>query len=199
MKCLIDGRVLTHEKVTGVERYTVDVIDALKKFNDFEWKVAKPKNSNRFYHVFWEQFILPKICRKEKTDILFCPANVAPIGFKLKKIKVVTVIHDIHWKLLPDSISWKFRKYYSFIIPRVIRHSDAIITISNFAKGSIVKYFPKFKNKIYVIYESFDKSTFRTFALPRKKQILYVGSLAKHKNFIGIIKAFYKIYQKIPG
>jgi glycosyltransferase involved in cell wall biosynthesis len=72
----------------------------------------------------------------------------------------------------------------------MIKNSRHIITVSEFSKNEIAKYFGIDKNKISVVYNGVDQQ-FR----PKKENnyeqyILGVSSVAYHKNFIKLIEAF---------
>ncbi|MCX8042461.1 MAG: glycosyltransferase family 4 protein, partial [Thermodesulfobacteriaceae bacterium] len=85
-----------------------------------------------------------------------------------------------------------------FIYRVVTKRANAVITVSEFSKAEILKYFPELENKIYVIYNGVNHNKFRPLDLPRKKQILFIGAIAKHKNISVILEAFLKVISKIP-
>ncbi|WP_320034572.1 glycosyltransferase family 1 protein [Halarcobacter sp.] len=185
MKILIDARVLTHDLATGVENYAKSIIANIP--NTCNITIAKPKYKNKYYRHFWEHFILPfKIFNH---DILFCPANIAPI-FLPNKIKLILTLHDVSFITYKDSFSSFFRFYYNFLVPFNIKRANKIITVSNYSKNQITKYYPNIKNKIEVIYNGVDPIFKENKKIKKQNQILYVGSLNKRKNFNNLIKAF---------
>ena len=189
MKILIDGRVLTHKIYTGVENYTLNILKNIK--TDLEVKILKPKTNNKYLSHFWTHFILPF----KKGDIMFCPANISPI-FIPKNKKVIVTIHDVIFLTHPKSFSKFFRIYYKIIMPYIIRRADKIITVSNYSKLDIEKYYPNSKGKIEVIYNGFENKFMKIDNIEKKNQILYVGSINERKNFIGVIKSFELLKQK---
>jgi glycosyltransferase involved in cell wall biosynthesis len=78
----------------------------------------------------------------------------------------------------------------------LIKRADKIITVSEYSKKEIEKYYPNAKAKIEVIYLGFDKSFKRLDNIKKKNQILYVGSMNSRKNFVGVLKAFELLNQK---
>lgn len=100
MKILIDARVLTHDKMTGVENYAKSIIENLSNRQDI--RVIKPKFRNKFYGHFWQHFILP--FKALNYDVLFCPSNTAPIFLK-KNIKLVLTLHDISFFKYKETFS----------------------------------------------------------------------------------------------
>lgn len=183
MELLFDGRILTHTTYTGVENYAKNLLDAFK--SKLSINIAQPKTTNRYLAHLWTHLILPF----KSGDILFCPANIAPV-FVPKSKKLVVTIHDVAFLTYPKSFSRLFRFYYKLIMPIIIQRADKIITVSEYSKQEIEEFYPKAKGKIEVIYlglnEKFKKSDNRI----KKKQILYVGSMNERKNFKSIINAF---------
>ncbi|RLA84533.1 MAG: glycosyltransferase family 1 protein [Epsilonproteobacteria bacterium] len=182
MKLIFDYRVLTHTTYTGVENYTKYIFENIKDKCDIN--IAKPKTTNKYLAHLWTHFILAF----KSGDLLFCPANIAPIFVPNSK-KLVVTIHDIAFITQPNSFSNIFRLYYTFVMPFVIRRADKIITVSEYSREEILNYYPYSKGKIEVIYLGLDKS-FNVMNIEKKNQILYVGSLNSRKNFIGVLKAF---------
>lgn len=183
MLILFDGRVLSHKKYTGVENYTKKIYEFLK--NDKNIKIDKPNISNKYLSHLWLHFILPF----KKFDTLFCPANIAPI-FLPKSKKLVFTLHDISFLTYSNTFSSVFGRYYRFLVPYNIKRAQTIITVSNYSKEQIEKYYPYSKGKVKVIYHGIDSSFRKLENIKKENQILYVGSLNKRKNFLGVIKAF---------
>jgi glycosyltransferase involved in cell wall biosynthesis len=180
---LFDAKILNHKVYTGVENYTQYILKYLKK----DIKIIKPNITNKYLSHIHTHLITPFI----KGELLFEPANIAPI-FVPKNKKLVVTLHDIAFITHPDSFSKVFRKYYQYIIPKVIKRANKIITVSNFTKFEILKYYPFAKNKIEVIYLGVDKK-FRVLDIEKQNYILYVGSINKRKNFISVLKAFMQL------
>lgn len=183
MKVIFDYRILTHKKYTGVENYAYNILKNLQ--NSIDLNISKPITNNRYFSNLWSLLILIF----KKGDIVFYPTMFVPL-FKFGNKKVVTTIHDIAFITQTKTFSIFFQFYYKFLIKRVIKKADRIITVSNFSKKEIERYFPKSIDKINVIYLGCD-SIFRPMNnIEKKNQILYVGSLNERKNFIGVLKAF---------
>ena len=185
MKILIDARVLSHAQVTGVENHAINIIKSLQE--KINITIAKPKYHNRYYTHFWEHFILP--LRALKYDILFSPSNIAPI-FLPKRIKLIVTLHDLAFKDFPHLTSSLFRRYYSFVVPKVIKRADKVLTISNFSQKRIIKEYPFLIDKIATIYHGKNEIFYHDKGVKRDSYLLYVGSLNDIKNFSSVIKAF---------
>lgn len=183
MTLIFDERVLAHKIHTGVENYTKYILKYLLK--KIKINEVIPNSTNKYLSHLWTHFILPF----KKGDILFCPANIAPI-FVPKSKKLIVTLHDVAFITYHKSFSKFFRIYYNFVIPIVIQRADKIITISNVSKSEIIKYYPNAKDKIEVIPLGIDKKYKILNNIKKDNQILYVGSMNERKNFVSVIKAF---------
>ncbi len=183
MKLLFDARVLIHKHYTGVENYTKNILEKLSQ--KLQLNIVKPKNDNKYLAHLWSHFILPF----KSGNILFCPANIAPL-YVPKSKKLIITIHDVAFLTYPDSFSAIFRFYYRWLMPIVVKRADTIITVSQSSKKEILKYYPYAKDKIEVIYLGLDEKYKIIDSIVKEKIILYVGSLNERKNFTSVIEAF---------
>ena len=120
-------------------------------------------------------------------DVLFRPALSMSMFFS--KHRTVQTIHDLQG----IKINRGFRRLAAYCsLGIAIIRSHHIITISNYVKNDIRKYYP-FVNqkKIQTIYNSvivkYDKSSPRPMP---EKYLLYVGMLREYKNILTLLKAF---------
>lgn len=186
MNLICDGRVLAHKVHTGVENYTKYILENI--YDKLDVNVVSPTVANKYLAHLWTHFVLPF----KKGNVLFCPANSAPI-FVPKNKKLLITIHDIAFLTYKKSFSKFFYMYYSFLIPHNLKRADKIITVSEASKKEIISLFPNVADKVIVIALGIDDKYRVTKGLKKKKQILYVGSINERKNLIGVIEAFEKL------
>ena len=205
-KIVINGRFLT-QRITGVQRVAHELVrelDSIVKEKNIEVIILAPKNTifkdlyqnikikqvGFFKGHLWEQLELPLYAFKEK-GILLNLCNTAPI------INTGIVdIHDISFKVNPKFFSKKFSWYYRALIWILVRTSKKIITVSEFSKQEIIKYYKIPKERIEIIYNSWehilrieeDMSILERFNLEKKNFYLAVSSIAPNKNFQYIIE-----------
>ena len=190
MKVIFDGRVLGHRVFSGVENYAANIYEALAL--KMMVSLVKPSSTNRYMQQLWEHTKLPFLV--SESDLLFCPANIAPIWLP-RKTKLVLTLHDVAFKTFGGSFSKIFSKYYSFVIPWNIRRANEIITVSEASRHEIIKFYPEAEKKISVISLGIGKK-FRVLpGIRKKRQILCVGSINERKNIAGVIEAF----ERLPG
>ncbi|MEA3353370.1 MAG: glycosyltransferase family 1 protein [Campylobacterota bacterium] len=189
-KILFDARVLNHKFYTGVENYTKNILENLLQATNYPLQTikAQPKTKNKYLSHLWLHFVLPF----KKADILFCPANIAPV-FIPKNKKLVLTLHDVAFLTQEESFSTIFRLYYKFVIPFNIKRADKIITVSNYSKSQIIEHFPYASEKIEVVHIAASEIFKPIENIKKENTILYVGSLNKRKNFTSIIKAFNRL------
>ena len=190
MKIIIDARVLNSNSYAGVQNYTKYILESIS--DKLQLSVAKPKVKNKYLSHLWSHFVLPF----KKGDVLFCPANMAPI-FIPKSKKLVLTIHDLAFLTYPKSFSKIFQIYYSLLIPYNIKRAGQIITISEASKKEIIDIFPQVKDKINIVVLGIDKKYGIVKDLKKKKQILYVGSINERKNLIGAIESFERLPKEL--
>lgn len=139
-----------------------------------------PKN------LLWEQIDLINYLNSQNSPLILNLINTAPIFYKNK----ISTIHDLAFKIYPEFFSKSFSLLYNFLIPRVLKSSKKIFTVSEYSKSSIVNEYRINPNQIYVIYNSVSSKFKPQKDNSNKKYILSVGSIEPRKNLNALIKAF---------
>ncbi len=208
-KVVIDGSTLAFaKKLTGIERVCREIILRLDASlaKDFcveyiypkgaEHNIVKPEELKNIKCVELSRksqilaliYGVPHYVRKNNAVCL--NMRVTPL---LCKGNIYT-IHDLRPVTFKNTDSFKFR-LRTFITLKVIKHySAAIVTVSDYQKKEIEKYF-KIKDgskPVYTIYNGWehlsevksDETIFDRFPAIKKGEFFYsLGSLAPHKNF----------------
>lgn len=224
MKIAIEGQRLFRTKKHGMDMVALELINELQKLdhkNEYVVFVKPDEDKNTLSesknfkivelaggpYPTWEQNALPKAAKKEGCDILHCTSNTAPVS---PGMPLVTTLHDI---IYMESISI-FKKggtwyqklgnmYRRWNVPRVVKISDKIITVSKFERNRIAEFFkiPKDDNRLVAIYngvtEHFRKIDDQN-ELDRVKQLyklpenffFFLGNTDPKKNTPGVLKAF---------
>ncbi len=175
MRIGIDARFYGPSGGKGIGRYTQQLIINLEKIdkeNEYfiflrqeNFDLYRPLNK-RFHKVLadyrWyslkEQIYFPIKLYKFRLDLVhFLHFNVPIFYFR----RFVVTIHDlIHRRTSKNgsTLSWlafSLKKIaYSVVIASAIKRSKKIITVSNFSKKEILKYYRVSSDKIFVTYES---------------------------------------------
>ncbi len=156
------------------------------------------------FFPIWEQFVVPRIAKKNLFNWVVCPYNTCPI-FKPRKVKYILVVHDLIFlkniKELPVSLSMiqnLGRLYRRLILPVCIKKADKIVTVSEYSKAELVDKFSLHEKDVYVVPNCIS-STFasRLDELETKgltdestPYILTVTGETASKNLSRLLKAF---------
>ncbi len=151
-----------------------------------------------------EQWEIPR--QAQGLDLLHVPHFNAPF---FSKTKLVVTVHDLIY-LYPRSHTLSFlgQAYVRALFQRIVKKAGAILTVSEFTKGELLRFFPTLqKNRIFVTPEAaaahFRKiEDLETLSSVRKKLklekpfILFVGSFKTHKNLPRLIQAVSLLREK---
>lgn len=164
-----------------------------------------------YNYMVWEQLILPRAVKSEKIDVLWCPYNTIPVFCRCKKI--VTVHDVIYMSLRLRSAPSLFKKmgliYRRMIVPIATKKADKIITISNYSKEEICRYFPYCEDKIKIVYNGSSENSLKLSAMQQidffsefgiqKPFFLGFGSLERRKNSMALIEAYDRISDELKS
>lgn len=225
MKIGIEGQRLFRKKKHGMDMVALELIKNLQELDhvneyfifvkpDEDHSVLKETANFKIIELnggpypTWEQFALPKAAKQYGCDILHCTSNTAPF---FTDIPLITILHDIiymessYLKILTSSASTyqKFGNIYrKLVVPRVVKKSKKVVTVSHFEKNRIGDFFGmKGSNKLEAIYngvsEHFQPIT-NSIELERvkakynlpDKYFFFLGNTDPKKNTKGTLKAF---------
>ena len=225
MRIGIEAQRIFRKKKHGMDMVALELIKNLQiidKVNDY-FIFVKPDEDNSVLqetanfkiielkggpYPTWEQIALPKAAKKYHCDILHCTSNTAPF---FTDIPLITILHDIiymessYLKILKSSASayQKFGNIYrKLVVPRVVKKSKKVITVSHFEKNRIGEFFGiKGDKKLDAIYngvsEHFKPITNNEELLRVKnkyhlpdKFFFFLGNTDPKKNTKGTLKAF---------
>lgn len=154
------------------------------------------RSSGKFCWNFW---VLGAYLRKNPVDI-YLTQYITPL-FVPKKIKIVTIIHDISFNFYPQFIRWTDRIFLKYLIPVSLRRAAKVIGVSRFTRREIIDFYNIDERKVEFVYnassENFKEEIGQDeiniakekYHLPQK-YILYVGTLQPRKNLSSLVEAF---------
>ena len=201
----INGRYLT-QTVTGVQRCAAETVKAINglvmdgEYPRSEWTftlLAPPsvqglpelsalggRSVGRTRGVFWEQVELPLHSRH---GLLLSFANMAPLATRRQCV----IIHDASVFAVPETYRPAFRLWYQFLLPRLGRRADRILTVSRFSQQELVRRarIPEHKLAVvppageHILSRPADSGVFERHHIGSRPYVLAVGSTAAHKNF----------------
>jgi glycosyltransferase involved in cell wall biosynthesis len=164
MKIGIEGQRLFRNKKHGMDMVALELIRNLQLIdteNEYVLFIKPDEDSSAIketgnfkivevaapFYPFWEQVALPHAAKKEGCQVLHCTSNTAPV---FSSIPLVLTLHDIiymessYTKILQGS-GTNYQKfgnaYRRLVVPKVLKKSRKIITVSNFEKNRIGQFF----------------------------------------------------------
>lgn len=169
------------------------------------FEIISLKSKNRFIWNFWT---LPNYLRKNPVDV-YHTQYITPF-FVPRKIKIITTIHDVSFKVHKEFIKFSDLFFLSILIPLSFRRADKIIAVSQFTKDEIVKHYGVEEEKVEVVYNSVSDNFRREISesdLAKVKEkyhlpdefVMYLGTMQPRKNIPAIIGAFAKMKKKVPN
>lgn len=158
---------------------------------------------------FWDEVFLPAQVRKNNCDILHLPQNGLGLP-KTKYCSYVATVHDLIPYVMPETCGKSYLDKFLQDMPYILEKCDKVITVSNYSKQDIIKYFNLPEDNIKVTYLAadsrfrlIDKDTAWEFL---KKEynysndfILYLGGFSPRKNVDGLLEAYSRVYRELPG
>lgn len=231
MKIGIEAQRIFRKKKHGMDMVALELIRNLQQIDKVNEYVifVKPDEDNtvlketaNFKIVelnagsfpVWEQVALPKAAAKHKCDILHCTSNTAPL---FCKIPLIITLHDIIYMessamalLKAEGSNYqKFGNIYRrMIVPKVIRKSKKIITVSDYEKDCIGRFFHlKDDNRLTTVYNGvseYFKPVTDTAILKAVKEkynlpdnyFFFLGNTHPKKNTKGTLAAFSQFLKK---
>jgi glycosyltransferase involved in cell wall biosynthesis len=222
----------------GLGRYTQEIVDRIISFNQldnfFKFVIfLSPENYDDFqtesptvkkvlvkarWYSLAEQWQLPWHWYQEKIDLMHFPHFNVPL---FTPGRFIVTIHDLILTKFPSQrastlspLKYWFKDFiYHLVISSAVKNSRKILTVSEFTKQDIVRYFRTDPAKIVVTYEGAaqlspltDSSreltvgeTGRFVQLQINKPfLLYVGNAYPHKNLEKFLETFVELSSHRP-
>jgi glycosyltransferase involved in cell wall biosynthesis len=133
---LLNARAATRPTITGVERWTAEVIPRLRALDPERYVIVRPRPRmrRRLAAQTWEQVALPALARRARAALVFSPANLAPLAWP----RNVVVIHDAAVLREADAYSRAYVLWHRRFGLAAARRALAVITVSEFSRGELV-------------------------------------------------------------
>lgn len=218
MKISIDARSINWSKGTGIGTYTYNIIQELGKinsaneyllfwtqndYNSISKEIFRTVMTSNKHSRFFDNIYIPKYIAKNNIDLYHIPQNGIGLNSQIQCKKIVT-IHDLIPYVMPETVGSGYLKKFLESMPEIIGLCDGIITVSEYSKSDILKFFPSFdKDKIFVTplatnenYHVLDRYKCKKYVQNKfdfsTDYILYIGGFSARKNVKHLIYSFKK-------
>jgi glycosyltransferase involved in cell wall biosynthesis len=134
---LLNRRAATRPTITGVERWTAEIIPRLRGLDPDRYEVVapRPRLRRRGRAQAWEQLWLPAHAARRRAGLVFSPANLAPLAWP----RNVLVVHDAAVLREPEAFSAGYRAWHGSVGVACARRALQVITVSEFSRRELIE------------------------------------------------------------
>lgn len=188
---VLNGRAGARARITGVERWAVEVSPRLLELRPDRYVPFNPPPG--FAHKAgqpWEQLVLPARAARARAALIFSPANLAPLLWP----RNVVVLHDAAVLRNASDYSRAYRAWHARLEIACARRALRVVTVSEFSRHEIVTLGAVDPDKLVVISGGVD-AAFRpdvdaervaqSYGL-RRPYVLTVGTDDARKNMAAL-------------
>ena len=155
--------------------------------------------SGHIKRILWYQTKLKQQLKHQQADLFFSPVYE---GMFFPKVPQIVTVHDLIPLKYPE-LSPKWKYYYQYTLPFLLKQSQRIVSVSTYTKQDIVKTYGLNPDSIDVVYNGYDRNLFYPQPNPAilqkynlDKYFLYVGDMRFYKNLSRCLEAFDRLPQK---
>ena len=206
-KVLYDLSYLGDGRISGVERYAIEIYNELINDNEIQYVCLIPKgfdrsNVNVDYvespfksKVLNHALIIPLLIFLKKFKIVYYPAF--PPSFLVamfNDLKIVRTIHDdVYWSQM-ETLSRKAKMYLKPLEDFWLNKYAKIITVSEYSRGKLRCLF--YNENITVIPNAVNPSMLNKTKVYDGEYLLCVGTIEPRKNYCFAIELFESICEE---
>ncbi len=90
--------------------------------------------------LWFQHATMPRLLAAARVDAHLGASFVLPL--RDPGVPCVVIVHDISWRLFPETKSRRFRAYMDAIVPRGVRRAAAVVTGAESARREILDFVP---------------------------------------------------------
>lgn len=198
----IENLLLEMLNIDKSNHYTI--FWAGENFDNYKRENSTIILTSKRHSLFFENYYYPSIINDYNIDLHHIPQN--GIGFSTTyNTPCIVTIHDLIPYIMPETVGKGYLERFLTDMPFIIKNCQGIITVSEYSKKDILRFFPNFpEDKIFVTplaantsYVPMDKNKCKDYITNKYKIdtpfILYIGGFSKRKNVLKLIESFKEI------
>ncbi|MCL4246530.1 MAG: glycosyltransferase family 4 protein [Anaerolineae bacterium] len=223
MRVAIDASRTTVARLTGTERYALELLRALMRLNtehqlDLYFRDQPPVDLLPISNLaaqhtiafprLWTHLRFAAELWKTQPDVTFVPAHTLPLLFPGRSI---VTVHDLGYKYFPQAHTRSQRVYLDASTRYSAARADIILADSQATANDVTHFYGTSANKIRVIYPGVTcpyphgnapddaiSHVRHKYNLP-EYYWLFVGTLQPRKNIGGIVQGYARWKAQCPG
>ena len=159
--------------------------------------IAGPQTSNSLRLQYWFNFKIPALLRKHKADVFVSMEGICSLRTKKPQCVLITDLGFLHQPALQKK--WLVGFYKKFT-PAFLAKAKTIVTVSEFAKSTLINHYKIDVARVDVIYPGVDeifkpvdwdeKEIIKEKKADGKAYFLFSGDINANSNHINLLKAF---------
>ena len=218
MRIAINTRFLLKDKLEGIGWYTHEVVKRMvlnHPEHEFIFLFDRPYDEAFIFNEnvipvvvypparhpilwwWWFHIAVPRKLKQYKADVFFSPDAFLALT---SKVPTAMVVHDVAFKHFPDQVPPLVNWFYQRFMPKYLKKAQKVLTVSNFVKEDILKYYPLDPDKIVVVPNG-SRLQFQPIESTVQEKVkkkysdgvpyfLYIGSVHPRKNIDRLLLAF---------
>ena len=208
MRIAIDASRTTVARVTGTERYALELIRALIAlgpehrftlyFRDTPQPGLFPNLPNVESRVIpfrraWTHVRFALALAQDRPDIVWVPAHTLPFVFPGR---AAVTVHDLGYRLFPQAHPARQRRYLDWTTAHSARRANVVFADSRATASDLEQFYGTPEGKIRVVYPGVDIPAIgdipemrSRLGLP-ERYFLFLGTLQPRKNIQRLVRAY---------
>jgi glycosyltransferase involved in cell wall biosynthesis len=208
MRLAIDASRTTTARVTGTERYAVEMIRALVRMNtahDITLYFRDTPSPDLFprservttrlipFARLWTHLRFAAELWRDRPDLTWVPAHTLPLLFPGR---AAVTIHDLGYRFFPQAHPTSQRLYLDATTRFSATRASVVLADSRATADDLMRFYGAPASKIRVVYPGIDAPPIgdvaevrRKYGLP-ERYFLFIGTLQPRKNIARIVQAY---------
>lgn len=168
---------------------------------EYPWLIKIPfkfEESNILIQLFWQRYVLPRLCFRYKVD---CLINL-DAGSIARYSKMITISQDLlsyeHGQMKKYFFSYKWIRLFilRYVQIYTLRASVGNIYLTKYAKDTLESYTGHTRESCIIPHgiDDINFGTYTPFIEKESYSVVYVSNIAPYKNQLNVISAIDKLY-----
>jgi glycosyltransferase involved in cell wall biosynthesis len=158
--------------------------------------------------TLWRSYLVNHDVKSDGIELFHGLSNELPYAVRRSGAKSIVTIHDLIFLRHPELYPRLDRKIYRSKVNYACRAADRIVAVSEQTRQDIIGFLDVDPARVKVVYQSCDPIFYHVADEAHRRQVcdkhglpsqylLYVGTIERRKNLLGIVKALPLLKQSL--